>query len=84
MESDILASVGMFALMHYSVSQRTHEIGVRIAVGAQRGDVMRLVIWKGSQLALTGVGIGILAALALTRLMSSLLFIPRSDLGFPR
>ncbi|PYT95493.1 MAG: hypothetical protein DMG38_27030 [Acidobacteria bacterium] len=70
----ILASVGMFALMHYSVSQRTHEIGVRIALGAQRGDVMRLVIWKGGQLALTGVGIGILAALALTRLMSSLLF----------
>ncbi len=70
----ILATVGIFALMHYSVSRRTHEIGVRIVVGAQRGDVMRLVMWDGGQLALAGVGIGILAALAVTRLMSSLLF----------
>jgi putative ABC transport system permease protein len=70
----LLASVGIYALMHYSVSQRTHEMGVRIALGAQRRDVMGLVIREGGQLALAGVGIGVVAALALTRLMSSLLF----------
>jgi putative ABC transport system permease protein len=70
----LLASVGIYALMHYSVSQRTHEMGVRIALGAQRRDVMGLVIREGAQLALAGVGIGVVAALALTRLMSSLLF----------
>ena len=70
----LLASVGIYALMHYSVSQRTHEMGVRIALGAQRRDLMGLVIREGGQLALAGVGIGVVAALALTRLMSSLLF----------
>jgi len=70
----LLASVGIYALMHYSVSQRTHELGVRIALGAQRRDVMRLVMREGGQLALAGVGIGVAAALAITRLMSSLLF----------
>jgi putative ABC transport system permease protein len=70
----ILAAVGIYGLMAYSVSQRTHEIGVRLAIGAQRRDVLRLVLRDGAKLTLLGIVIGIMAALALTRLMASLLF----------
>ncbi|PYT92713.1 MAG: hypothetical protein DMG36_13550 [Acidobacteria bacterium] len=70
----ILATVGIFALMHYTVAQRTQEIGIRMALGARRSDIMRFVIREGALLALAGVSIGIFAALALTRLISSLLF----------
>jgi putative ABC transport system permease protein len=70
----ILAAVGIYGLMAYSVSQRTHEIGVRLAIGAQRRDVLRLVLRDGARLTLVGIAIGIIAALALTRLMASLLF----------
>jgi putative ABC transport system permease protein len=70
----ILAAVGIYGLMAYSVSQRTHEIGVRLAIGAQRRDVLRLVLRDGAKLTLLGIAIGIIAALALTRLMASLLF----------
>jgi len=70
----VLASVGIFGAMHYSVVQRTHEIGVRIALGAKRSDIMRLVVSQGGRLALIGIAIGIFAALLLTRLMASLLF----------
>jgi putative ABC transport system permease protein len=70
----ILAAVGIYGLMAYSVSQRTHEIGVRVAIGAQRGDVLRLVLKDGARLTILGIAIGIIAALALTRLMASLLF----------
>jgi len=70
----ILATVGLFALMHYTVAQRTQEIGIRMALGARRSDIMRFVIREGALLALAGVSIGIFAALALTRLISSLLF----------
>jgi len=70
----ILASVGIYSLMHYSVAQRLHEIAVRVALGAQHRDLMSLLIREGGKLALAGVGIGVFAALGLTRLMSSLLF----------
>jgi putative ABC transport system permease protein len=69
-----LAAVGLYGLLSYSVARRTQEIGVRIALGAQLGDVVRLVVGEGARLALIGVAIGVAASLAVTRLMSSLLF----------
>ena len=70
----ILAAVGIYGTMSYSASQRTHEIGIRTALGAQRRDVLRLVMNDGAKIALFGIAIGIAGALALTRLMASLLF----------
>ena len=70
----ILSAVGLYALISYTTAQRTHEIGIRMALGAQTGDVMRLVIGQGIKLALVGALIGMGGALALSRLMRSLLF----------
>jgi len=72
--SVVVAMVGVYGVMAYSVKRRTHEIGVRIAIGAQRGDVLTMIVGEGLAMALIGVAIGVVLSLGLTRVLTAFLF----------
>jgi ABC-type antimicrobial peptide transport system permease subunit len=76
----LLASVGIYGVISYSVSQRTREIGIRMALGARPGDILKSVVGQGAVLSMAGIAVGIIASFFLTRFMSSLLFgVGRTD-----
>jgi predicted permease len=75
----VLAAIGMYGVISYSVEQRTHDIGIRMALGARTGDVLKLVVGQGMILSLIGVGFGLLGSLALTRFMITMLFSVRPN-----
>ena len=70
----LLSSIGIYGVISYLVGQQTREIGIRMALGAQRKDVLHLILGAGVKTALLGIGIGIAAAVGLTRLMSGMLY----------
>src|SRR5262249_54078549 len=69
-----MSMLGLYGVLAFSVNQRTREIGIRMALGAKRLDVLRLIVTRGLSLAVAGIGIGVLASLAATRLVTSLLY----------
>lgn len=70
----LLAAVGLYGVMAFAVSRRTREIGIRMAIGAERGDILRLILREGVMLVVTGLAIGLAGALAVTRLVESQLY----------
>jgi len=70
----LLACIGLYGLLSYEVTRRTREIGIRMALGARRTDLIRLVVWQGVGLALAGTALGLGAGLAIVRLLTKLLF----------
>lgn len=78
----LIAAIGIYAVLAYSVTQRTREIGLRMALGAQPGGVLRLVVGEGMRVGLIGIGAGLLGALAISRVMASLVYgVPVRDPG---